>query len=156
MVTCFRIEGHDKFTIGKPLQLDSLKISYGVDEGGENFGKNNHIKDYASVDTALWLMKEKGQIVGAIMFSINDQTNNLQSLSCTWQFMIDDNEPDRILALKQIKENFLPCLDLTKLDTKNGGEYSSIKGSTTESFTLTPRFRNGLDVNYWAFYYAIK
>ncbi len=154
--TCFSIKGQNKFTIGKPLQLSSLKINYGVDEGGVNFGKNNHIKDYASVDTSLRIAAAKGQITGALIFSINEQTSDLLSLNCFWPFMIDDNEAARIAVLKQIKAQFLPCLEIDKLDTKNGGAYSSAKNGRTETFTLTPRFRNGVDATYWALYYAVK
>lgn len=154
--TCFKLNKHDKFVIGKPLQLSTLNIAYGIDEGGENFGKNNQIKDYGSVDTALRILEEKGQLAGTLTFSINEKTSNLLSLNCFWQFMIDDNESERISALKQIKEKFLPCLEINKLDTKNGAEYSSVRSAGTETFTLTPRFKDGLDVTYWAFYYAVK
>ena len=154
--TCFNIKGQSRFTIGKPLQLSALKIKYGIDEGGVNFGKNNHIKDYGSVDSTLRIIEGNGQIAGAIIFSVNEQSSDLLSLNCFWQFMIADNEQDRITALKKIKEKFLNCLDIDKLNTKSGGQYSSVKNGRTETFTLAPRFRNGIDGTYWALYYAVK
>lgn len=153
---CFSLKGKKAFILGQKLNINSLNINYGLEENGDNVGKNNNIKDYGSVDTSFSIFGLKGQIAGALTFSKEDKTDRLVSLNCFWMFMIGDDKSDRTEALEQIRNKFLPCFDISRIDVVNGGEYSVKYKNAVEKFYLAPRIQNGIDLRYWAFYYSIK
>jgi hypothetical protein len=154
--SCFRLKGRKIFVLGQKLNIDNLNINYGLEENGDNVGKNNNIKDYGSVDTSLSIFGPKGQVACALTFSKEDKTDKLVSLNCFWMFMIGDDKSDRIEVLKQIRNKFLPCFDISRIDIVNGGEYSVKYKGAVEKFYLAPRVQNGIDLRYWSFYYSIK